>query len=100
LISERSNGIIPETPGELLVKMFIHKAEEEALWINQNATKRYRSNNQIPDSDGFAMIMPREKKGRSETISTNLSDKHDTNSPRHADIPEDVLEQLSIYFLQ
>jgi hypothetical protein len=32
LISKHSsNGIIPEFPGELLVKMFIHKAEEEAL---------------------------------------------------------------------
>jgi hypothetical protein len=100
LISEHSNGIISEIPGEILVNMFIHKAEKEALGIDKNATERYRKNNQIPDSDGFAMNMPREKKGRSETISTNLSDKHDTNSPRHADIPEDVLEQLSIYFLQ
>jgi hypothetical protein len=55
LISEHSNGIVPEIPGELLVKMFIHKAEEEALGINQNATKRYRSNNQITDSDEFAI---------------------------------------------
>ena len=40
LISEHSsNGIIPEIPGELLVKMFIHKAEEEALGINQKATE-------------------------------------------------------------
>ena len=48
--------------------------------------------NQIPDSDGLAMIMPRDKRGRSETLSTNLSDKHDTNRPRHASIPEAVLE--------
>ena len=48
--------------------------------------------NQIPYSDGFAMIMPRDKRGRSETMSTNLSDKHDTNRPRHAGIPEVVLE--------
>ena len=48
--------------------------------------------NQIPDSDGFAMNMPRDKRGRSETMSTNLSDKHDTNRPRHAGIPEVVLE--------
>ena len=47
--------------------------------------------NQIPDSDGFPMIMPRDKRGRSETI-YNLSDKHDTNRPRHASIPEAVLE--------
>ena len=66
LISEySSNGII-------------HKAEEEALGI---ATERYRRDNQIPDSDGFAMIMLRDKRGRSETMSTNLSDKHDTIGP-------------------
>ena len=46
LISEHSsNGIIPEIPGELLVKMFIHKAEEEALGIDQKATERYRRDN-------------------------------------------------------
>ena len=61
LISEHSsNGIIPGIPGELLVKMFIHKVEEEALRIDQNATERYRKDNQIPDSDGFAMIMLRQ----------------------------------------
>jgi hypothetical protein len=66
LISEHSNnGVIPEIPGELLVKMFIHKAEEEVLGIDQNATEKYRRDNQIPDSDGFAMIT---KRGRSETI--------------------------------
>ena len=93
LISEHSNnGIIPEIPGELLVKMFIHKAEEEALGIDQNATEKYRRDNQIPDSVGFAMIMPRDKRGRSETMSTNLSDKHDTNRPKYAGIPEAVLE--------
>ena len=62
-----------------MVKIFIHRAEEEALGIDQNATEKYRRDNQIPDSDGFAMIVPREKRGRSETMSTNISDKHDTN---------------------
>ena len=58
------------------------------MGIDQQATGRYRRDNQIPDSDGFAMIMPtRDKRGRSETMSTNLSDKHDTNRPRHAGIP-------------
>jgi hypothetical protein len=38
-------SIIPEIPGELLVKMFIHNAEEEALGIDKNATERYRRNN-------------------------------------------------------
>ena len=42
LISEHSNnGIIPEIPGELLVKMCIHKAEKGALRIDQNATEKY-----------------------------------------------------------
>jgi hypothetical protein len=46
LISEHwaNNGIIPEIPGELLVKMFIHRVEEEALEI-QTATERYRRGN-------------------------------------------------------
>ena len=49
----------------------------------------YRRDNQIPDSDGVAMIT---KRGRSETMSTNLSDKHHTNRPKYAGIPEAVLE--------
>ena len=62
LISEHSNnGILPEIPGELLVKIFIHRAEEEALGVDQNATEKYRKDNQTPDSDGFAMIVPKEK---------------------------------------
>jgi hypothetical protein len=90
LISEHSNnGVIPEIPGGLLVKMFIHKAEEQALGIDQNATEKDRRDNQIPDSDGFAIIT---KRGRSETMSTNLSDKHDTNRPKYAGILEAVLE--------
>ena len=72
--------------------MLIHKAEQKALGIDQEATERRRRDNQIPDSDGFAVNMPRDKRGRSETMSTNLSDKHDTNRPRHACIPEVVLE--------
>jgi len=48
--------------------MFIHKAEEEALGIDQKATERYRKDNQIPDSDQFAMIMPRGKRGTMSTI--------------------------------
>ena len=71
------------------MKMFIHKAEEQALGIDQNATEKDRRDHQIPDSDGFAIIS---KRSRSETMSTNLSDKHDTNRPKYAGIPEAVLE--------
>jgi hypothetical protein len=42
----------PDFSGELLVNMFIQKAEEEALRIDQNTTEKYRRDNQIPDSDG------------------------------------------------
>ena len=73
MINQYPNGIIPGIPGELLVKMFIHKAEKEDLGIDKNDTERYRSNNQIPDSDGFAMIMPGEKRGRSETLNVHQS---------------------------
>ena len=72
--------------------MLIHKAEEEALGMDQKATERYRRDDQIPDSDGFAMNMPRDKRGRSETMFTNLFDKHDTNRLGHTGIPEAVLE--------
>jgi hypothetical protein len=90
LTSEHFNFcVIPEISGELLVNIFIQKAEEEALGIDQNTTEMYRRDNQIPDSDGFAMIT---KRGRSETMSTNLSDKHHTNRPKYAGIPEAVLE--------
>ena len=75
-----------------MVKMFIHKAEKEVLGIDQNATEMYRRDNQIPDSDGFAMVMPKENRCRSETMSTNLFDKHYTNRPRHVGIPKDVLD--------
>jgi len=47
--------------------MFIHKTEEVALGIDQDATERYRRDNQIPDSDEFAMIMSRDKGGKSES---------------------------------
>ena len=43
LITEHSNsGILPEIPGELLVKMFIHKKEEQALGIDEGFTHGWR----------------------------------------------------------
>lgn len=61
------------------MKVFIHKAEEEALRVDENATERYRRGKQNPDSVVFAMVMPKNKKGRSETVSTDLFNKHNTN---------------------
>jgi hypothetical protein len=42
--------------------MFIHRAEEKALGIDQTATERYRRGNKIPDSNGFAMIILRKER--------------------------------------
>ena len=56
------------------MNIFIQKAEEEALGIDQNTTGMHRRDNQIPDSDGFAIEADQRQ------MSTNLSDKHHTNS--------------------
>ena len=91
LISEySSDGIIPEIPGELLVKMFIHRAEEEVLGIDQNATEKITKSLIVMDLQW--LCLRRIQRCRSETMSTNLSDKHDTNRPKYAGIPEAVLE--------
>jgi len=64
LITEHSNsGILPEIPGELLVKLFIHKKEEQALGIGEDFTYGWRRENLIPDSDGLvAMIEDQQKR--------------------------------------
>jgi hypothetical protein len=90
LITEHSNdGIVPEIPGELLVKMFIHRKEETALGIGEDYIHKWRRENNIPDSDGLAAIMEdQQKRGRSDTVSTNFSDSHDAKRARLTDIPE------------
>ena len=94
LITEHSNnGIAPEIPGELLVKMFIHKHEEQAQGIGEDSTYSWRRENHIPDSDGLAEMMEdQQKRGRSDTVSTTLSDKPASKKPRHKGIPEPVPE--------
>src|SRR6202142_1748172 len=80
LISEySSDGIIPEIPGELLVKMFIHRAEEEVLGIDQNATEKITKSLIVMDLQW--LCLRRIQRCRSETMSTNLFDKHYTNRP-------------------
>ena len=40
-IAEHSDdGIVPEFPGELLVKIFIHKQEENDLSIGEDSTEK------------------------------------------------------------
>ena len=76
-ITEHSNnGIIPEIPGELLVKVFIHKHEEQALGVAEDRTSRWRRENHISVSDGLAEMMEdQQRRGRSDTVSITLSDK-------------------------
>jgi hypothetical protein len=90
LITEHSNdGIVPEIPGELLVKMFIHKQEENALGIGEDSIEKWRRENNIPDSDVLALMMEdQQKRGRSDTVSTTLSDSHDTKRAKLTGISE------------
>ena len=94
LIAEHSNGgILPEIPGELLVKMFIHTKEEQAVGIDEGYTHGWRRENLIPDSDGLmAMMEDQQKRERSNTVSTTLSDKPVSKNPRYKGIPEPVPE--------
>jgi hypothetical protein len=92
LITEHSNsGILPEIPGELLVKMFIHKKEEQALGIEEDFTYGWRRENLIPDSDGLvAMIKDQQKRERSETVSTTLSNKPTSKKSRYKGIQGEI----------
>jgi hypothetical protein len=87
---EHSNdGVVPEIPGELLVKMFIHRQEEKALGIGEDFIHKWRRENNIPDSDGLAaMIEDQQKRGRSDTVSTTFSDSHNTKRTKLTDIQE------------
>jgi hypothetical protein len=76
-----SNNLIlikfPEIPGELLVKNFTHKKEEIALGISEDSIEKWRRENNILNSDGLALMMEdQQKRGRSDTVSTTLSDSH------------------------
>jgi len=63
LITEHSNGdTVPEIPGELLVKMFIHQQEEKALGIGEEYIQQWRMENKIPDSDGLKAMMEDQQK--------------------------------------
>ena len=76
-----SNNLIlikfPEIPGELLVKNFTPKKEEIALGISEDSIEKWRRENNILNSDGLALMMEdQQKRGRSDTVSTTLSDSH------------------------
>ena len=74
LITEHSNGgMLPEIPGELLVKIFIYEKEEQALGIGEDYTHGWRRKNLIPDSDELiAMMEDQQKRERSIGLTPNL----------------------------
>ena len=81
--------MVPEIPGELLVKIFIHKQEENVLSIEEHDIQKWRRGNNISDNDGLALMMEDQpKSGRSDTVSTTLSDSHDTKRAKLTGIPE------------
>jgi hypothetical protein len=54
---------------------------------------REDSENLIPDSDGLVAIMEDQKRERSDTVSTTLSDKPVSKKPGYKIIPEPVLSK-------
>ena len=90
LITEHSNDdMVPKIPGELLVNFFMHKKEENALGVREDSTKKWRKENNIPDSDGLALMMEdQQKRGISDTVSTTLSDSHDKKRAKLIGIPK------------
>lgn len=57
--------------------------------IGEDYIDEWRRENNIPDSDGLAAMMDdQQKRGRSDTVSTTLSDSHDAKRARLTGIPE------------
>jgi len=67
----------------------MHKKEENALGVRKDSTEKWRKENNIPDSDGLALMMEdQQKSGISDTVSTTLSDSHDEKRAKIIGIPE------------
>ncbi|KAF8163984.1 hypothetical protein BJ912DRAFT_1097015 [Pholiota molesta] len=68
--------LAPEIPGQLLIEMFITKQEERLMSITEAATDNWRTENQIPNSDGLEEIVQqeeRQKRERSGTVASSTS---------------------------
>jgi hypothetical protein len=81
LITEHSDGgVLPEIPGELLMKYFSTKKKEQALGSG-DYTHWWTGENLIPNSDGLVAIIQdhwQQERERSDTVSTTLFDKPHT----------------------
>jgi hypothetical protein len=81
----------PEIPRQLLADMHITREEEKALKIKEEATEFWREEHNIPDTESLLEMMQAEelpKRGRSDTVSTTLSDSHDPKRPQIYSIAE------------
>lgn len=90
LASEHSNenNSPPSIPGELLVQIFISKAEEKGLGITNIATDTWREQYNIPNSDGIEQVKENLlKRGRSDSTSI-VSMLNDPKKSRLDDIHE------------
>ncbi len=50
------DGVLPELPPQLMLGMHIRKAEERAMLISEDATSKWREENNAPDSDDLPIL--------------------------------------------
>ena len=60
---------LPKIPGQLLVDMFTSQKEEMLMAVEEERTRRYRSENELPGSDDIEVIKEITKRERAETLS-------------------------------
>jgi hypothetical protein len=76
---------------QLLADMHIRKEKEKALNIKEEATDAWRQEHNIPGTESLLKMMQAEemqKRERSDTVSTALSDSHDPKRAQIYPIPE------------
>lgn len=76
---ELDNGTLSPIPGRLLMDMFITRAEETEMGIQERETQQYREDHHIPDSDDMQQVLPDHiyKRERAATMSSVNSESHD-----------------------
>ena len=75
--------------------MHITREEEKASKITKEATDAWRKEHDIPCTESLLKMIQAEeiqKRERSDTVSTTLSDKPASKRPRYKGIPEPVPE--------
>ena len=67
--------------------MFITQAEEKALGVGEKETKAWRDENEVPNTEGLLEMHSeelgeKEKRSRSDTVSTSHSQNSDFNNTK------------------